>query len=115
MQLGPAGAAVTGQAGGMSAYVISEVEVLDEEAFDRYRSLAQRSIEQYGGRYVLRGSLPDAVEGEWDAERRLVIVEFPSREVARRWYESPEYAEALEVRSHALRRRLLFVDGVTAP
>jgi uncharacterized protein (DUF1330 family) len=95
----------------MSAYVISEVEVIDEAAADRYRSLAQRSIEQHGGRYVVRGSLPDAVEGSWDPAGRLVIVEFPDLEAARRWYESPEYAEALDVRTVALRRRLLFVDG----
>jgi uncharacterized protein (DUF1330 family) len=33
-------------------------------------------------------------------------------EQLRRWYASPEYAPALEVRKTALTRRLLFVDGV---
>ena len=33
-------------------------------------------------------------------------------EAARRWYASPEYAEALALRATALERRLLFVDGV---
>jgi uncharacterized protein (DUF1330 family) len=96
----------------MSAYVISEVEVLDEAEADRYRSIAQRSIAQYGGQYVVRGGIPEAVEGEWDLERRLVIVEFPTLEAAHTWYESPEYAGALDVRAQALRRRLLFVDGI---
>jgi uncharacterized protein (DUF1330 family) len=72
----------------MTAYVISEVEVLDESAADRYRELAQRSIEQHGGRYVVRGALPDAVEGTWEPERRLVIVAFPDLEAARTWYDS---------------------------
>jgi uncharacterized protein (DUF1330 family) len=97
----------------MSAYVISEVEVLDEAEAERYRFIAQRSIEQHGGRYIVRGGIPNAVEGGWDSERRLVIVEFPTLEAARTWYESPEYAEALALRTHALRRRLLFVDGIT--
>jgi len=29
-----------------------------------------------------------------------------------RWYNSPEYAKALALRQEALRRRLLFVDGI---
>jgi uncharacterized protein (DUF1330 family) len=31
---------------------------------------------------------------------------------AREWYRSPAYAEALRVRQTALKRRLIFVDGV---
>jgi uncharacterized protein (DUF1330 family) len=95
----------------MPAYVISEVEVLDEERTATYRRLAAASIAQYGGRYLARGRLPDAVEGTWPDSRRLVIVEFPSMAEARRWYASEEYAEALEVRRGALVRRLLFVEG----
>jgi uncharacterized protein (DUF1330 family) len=97
----------------MTAYVISEVEVLDEDRADRYRALAQHSIEQYGGRYLVRGASPNVVEGVWPSQQRVVIVEFPSMDTAQEWYASPEYAEALEVRGDALRRRLLFVDGPT--
>jgi uncharacterized protein (DUF1330 family) len=38
----------------MAAYVIYEVEVLDEDSFEQYRSRAQISIEQHGGRYLPR-------------------------------------------------------------
>jgi uncharacterized protein (DUF1330 family) len=96
----------------VTAYVISEVEFLDEELADRYRTLARSSIEQYGGRYLARGATPDAVEGTWPARQRVVIVRFPSMQAAREWYASPEYAPALEIRRHALDRRLLFVEGV---
>jgi uncharacterized protein (DUF1330 family) len=95
----------------MAAYVMTEVEVLDEALFERYRSLAQDSIARYGGRYLVRGALPDAAEGEWSPARRLVIVEFPSMERAREWYASPEYAEALLLSERALRRLLVFADG----
>src|SRR4051794_16030710 len=95
----------------MSAYVISEVEVLDEQRADAYRLLAAASIARYGGRYLARGRCPDAVEGTWPASRRMVVVEFPSMAEARRWYASAEYAHALQVRWDALDRRLLFVDG----
>lgn len=96
----------------MSAYVISEVEVLDEERANAYRQAAAASIAQYGGRYLARGSRPEAAEGSWPEERRMIIVQFPSMAEARRWYDSPEYAEALVIRRDALDRRLLFVDGL---
>lgn len=95
----------------MPAYVISEVRVLNEQLADAYRKAAAASIARYGGRYLARGAHPDAVEGAWPDERRMVIVEFPSMEEARRWYESPEYADALAIRRDALDRRLLFVDS----
>jgi uncharacterized protein (DUF1330 family) len=96
----------------MAAYVISEVEVLDEASFEQYRSRAAASIEQHGGRYLVRAALPEAAEGDWPHQRRLVIVEFPDRDTLYRWYSSDEYAEALAYRDRALNRRLLFVDGV---
>jgi uncharacterized protein (DUF1330 family) len=96
----------------VTAYVISEVEVLDETRFERYRTLARSSIEQHGGRYLVRGQTPEAAEGEWSPQRRLVVIEFDTMDALRQWYSSPSYAEALAHRDRALRRRLLFVDGI---
>lgn len=96
----------------MSAYVISEVAFVDHELALRYRELAATSIEAYGGVYRVRGATPEAVEGEIEENRRLVVVEFPSMATAKKWYASAEYAEALELRAEALDRRLLFVEGV---
>ena len=97
----------------MSAYVISEVKIVDAEKADEYRRLASESIAQYGGKYIVRGALPEVVEGG-ASEGRIVIVEFPSMQRAREWYASKEYAEALAYRRIALKRRLLFVEGIEA-
>jgi uncharacterized protein (DUF1330 family) len=96
----------------MAAYVISEVEVLDPTLIVKYRSLAQDSIARYDGRYIVRGGDVEPVEGGW-APKYIVIVEFPTMERARQWYQSPEYADALKVREKALNRRLIFVEGVS--
>ena len=95
----------------MPAYVISEVEVRDTEAMERYRNSAARSIAHYGGRYLVRGGPSETVEGGPPA-KTLIIVEFPSMARLREWYASPEYAEALSERWNALDRRLIFVEGV---
>jgi uncharacterized protein (DUF1330 family) len=96
----------------MAAYVISEVEPLEQESFEQYRSLAKESIEQHGGRYLVRAALPEAAEGDWPSQRRLVIVEFPDMDTARRWYSSDSYAKALAFRDRGLSRRLVFVEGI---
>ncbi|MFD9894979.1 DUF1330 domain-containing protein [Amycolatopsis sp. NPDC059027] len=98
----------------MSAYVISESEVLDEAVARRYRELAAASIAQYGGTYLARGVKPEAAEGEFSAARRVVVLEFPDMARVWEWYESPEYIEARKLSETALDRRILFVDGVVA-
>jgi uncharacterized protein (DUF1330 family) len=95
----------------MSAYLISDVEFLDPDLVATYRSLAQAAIARHGGRYLARGGTVAAVEGSW-TPRNIVIVEFPTMERTREWYRSPEYAEALAISKRALRRRLIFVEGV---
>jgi uncharacterized protein (DUF1330 family) len=94
----------------MAAYVIADTEIIDPVLGARYRDLAQKSIAQYGGRYVVRGGAVEPVEGDWHP-KLFVVVEFPCMTRAREWYNSPEYAAALELRNTALRRRLIFVEG----
>jgi uncharacterized protein (DUF1330 family) len=96
----------------VTAYVISEVRVIDPEAAKRYMALAEASIAQHGGRYVARAAVPDVPEGDWDEGRRVVIVEFPTMEKLNEWHTSDDYAEALAISTTALDRRLLFVQGL---
>lgn len=94
----------------MTAFVISAVEILDNDAAEHYRRLAAASIAVYGGRYLARGAEPEVAEGI-PTHRRIVIVEFPSMERVHEWYASPEYAQALKYRHQALDRQLMFVQG----
>lgn len=95
----------------MTAYAISEIEVLNEEAAVEYRKLALPSVKQYGGRYVAR-AMPEALEGSWSSRRVVMICEWPDVARAKEWYRSPEYAEALKIAKVALDRRLCVVDGL---
>ena len=95
----------------MSAYVISEVEMRDAASFEAYRTVAAKTIAQYGGRYLVRGGAASTIEGG-PPPKTIIIVEFPTMERLHEWYASPEYAEALNVGRTALDRRLIFVEGV---
>jgi hypothetical protein len=54
--------------------------MLDETQGQRHRELAAASIARHGGRYLARGVLPEVPESDWQATRRVVIVEFPDME-----------------------------------
>ena len=97
----------------MAAYVISELETRDANAIETYRTIAAKSIAQYGGRYLVRNGAASVAEGD-PPVKNIVVVEFPSMARLREWYASPEYAEALKHRWTALDRRLIFVEGVPA-
>lgn len=95
----------------MSAYFISDASVKNADALETFRARAAASVSQYGGRYLVRASLIEPVEGTWKPEA-IIVIEFSDLERARAWYQSPEYASALQVRDAAISRRLILVDGI---
>ena len=95
----------------MTAYVLVDVDVTDAEQYDRYRPLAAASVEQYGGRYLARGGASEVLEGD-HVPNRLVVLEFPDIDAARRWYHSPEYGEAKATREGAATGSFIVVEGV---
>ena len=94
----------------MAAYVIAEVDVHDAALFDEYRKLVPATISQYGGKYLVRGGATDSKEGGWQP-KRVVVLEFPTADQARRWYHSPEYAPVLAMRLKAARSKMVIVEG----
>ena len=97
----------------MAAYVVADVEVHDPDAYEEYKRLVPSSLEKYGGRFLVRAGKWERLEGTWEP-RRLVVLEFPSLEQARLWYESEEYREAKEIRQRLATADLLLVEGVPA-
>jgi uncharacterized protein (DUF1330 family) len=93
------------------AYLIAEVDVTDPAAYEEYRKQVPPIIAKYGGRYLVRGGKVESKEGGWTPPR-FVIVEFPSMEQARRFYDSPEYAPVLAIRKKASRSRLILAEGL---
>jgi uncharacterized protein (DUF1330 family) len=94
----------------MSAYIIADIQVSDPVAYDDYRPLAAASIARFGGRFIVRGGKVDLLEGEPQPER-IVVIEFPDADTARRWYQSEEYQTALKIRQAASSGRVLLVEG----
>ena len=101
----------TGETTPVPAYIIAQITVHDPETYDRYRAQTPAAIERYGGRFVVRGGDPEVLEGE-NRPGRVVVLEFPDRAQAKRFYDSPEYRAILPLRLVASEGGLLLVDGV---
>jgi uncharacterized protein (DUF1330 family) len=97
------------------AYVVAEIQVTNPEGYAGYRELSTAAAAQYGGQFIVRGGAREQFEGEDENHNsgwRTVIIEFPSMEQARTWYNSPEYSAARAVRQANSSGRLLLVEGV---
>lgn len=94
----------------MSAYVIGEIKIHDARLYDEYRSQVQATLDDYDGRFVVRGGAVELLEGEWNPPR-LVVLEFPDLERARAWWSSAEYTEPKAMRQRAAVSQLILVDG----
>lgn len=95
----------------MPAYVVVQVAIEDAAVYEHYKALAPASIAHYGGRYIARGGLSEALEGEWEA-CRVVILEFESVARAKQWHESPEYKEARSLRHASAQTQMIVVEGI---
>lgn len=95
----------------MPAYIVSNVEVFDNDAYGEYGRLAVPAIEKYGGRFLARGGSAEVLEGKWSAHR-VVVVEFPSIEQAKTFYNSSEYQAAKQKRDGACDFNMLVVEGM---
>jgi len=96
----------------MPAYVIVDLEVTDPVGMEEYRKQVPATVEKYGGRFLVRGGKHETLEGDW-RPRRVVVLEFPSVEQAKRWYDSEEYREPKALRFRTSRANLILVEGVS--
>jgi uncharacterized protein (DUF1330 family) len=98
----------------MPAYVIVETDVHDPEQYEQYKAASPDAVHSGGGRFIVRGGELAVLEGDWDPSR-LVVLEFPDLEAAKRWYDSPEYEEAKRLRQGAANLRMVAVQGLDEP
>jgi uncharacterized protein (DUF1330 family) len=96
---------------GPPAYVINQITVTDPDTFMTYGQAALPIIQAHGGEIIVRGGSPEALWGP-EPGNRVVIIRFPSREAAKAWRSSPEYAAILPVRDASSTSQVYVVDGL---
>ena len=98
----------------MPAYVIVETNITDPERYEQYKAASPGAVASGGGRFLVRGGELAVLEGDWSPSR-LVMVEFPDLEAAKRWYDSERYQEAKRLREGAAQLRVVAVAGLDEP
>jgi uncharacterized protein (DUF1330 family) len=100
----------------MAAYIIvyRESPVRDQVAIEEY---SRRNRENAGDFQQQFGIRPLVVYGASEAPEGanpdgVVMLQFPTLEDAKAWYESPAYQEALAFRKEAADWRVVIVDGL---
>ncbi|WP_027443783.1 DUF1330 domain-containing protein [Erythrobacter cryptus] len=96
----------------MPAYMIITAKVHDREKFiTGYGAAAAALIPKFGGEYLLRGPGAELLEGSFGEGASMVISKWPSREAARAFWNSPEYAEVRKLREGLAEVQVLLIDG----
>jgi|SRR5947208_733613 len=95
----------------MKAYALALVDVNDPAAFAAYAAGAPATVAAFGGRYLVRGGNKQVLEGSLPPGR-LLVVEFPSAEQAKAWYDSKEYQAIRPIRTGASKGTVLIAEGI---
>lgn len=96
----------------MPAYMIVTAKIADRDAFIAgYGAAAGKLVEQFGGRYVLRGPGAQLLEGGFGDGASMVISEWPDKDTALRFWNSPEYAEARTLRHGVADCQVLLIEA----
>ncbi|MCP2262541.1 Uncharacterized conserved protein, DUF1330 family [Streptoalloteichus tenebrarius] len=96
----------------MTAYALAHLRrptAVHPEVFE-YMERIQSTLDPYSGRFLVHGAPVEVREGAWPGD--LVMIGFPSMELARAWYDSPAYQEILPLRAQHLEGDLVLVEGV---
>ncbi|MEW2222890.1 DUF1330 domain-containing protein [Streptomyces sp. NPDC006990] len=95
----------------MTAYAIARLRNREiHPDLVTYVERIQTSLDPHRGRFLVHGGAPEVVEGSWAGG--VAVIEFPDREAARAWYDSPDYQELLPLRTAHIDGDVIIAEGV---
>ena len=95
----------------MPAYFVAQVDIHDRAGYERYMQAAGAAGMPAGIRVLAMDDKPTLLEGKWHGPK-TIILEFPSEEALRSWYDSPSYQAAAKLRWAATSSNVVMVKGV---
>lgn len=95
----------------MPVYLINNMTIHDRGEYDKYLRAFMDVFRNFEGRVLVAQDAPSPIEGTWPWDRTIVL-SFPSREAALRWYESPEYQAIVGHRFNGTTSNVVMLDGL---
>jgi uncharacterized protein (DUF1330 family) len=96
----------------MKAYIVVDVNVTNPTLYEDYKKLTPASLVPFDGKFIVRGGAAETLEGEWQPGR-FVIIEFPSKQKAKEWWDSALYAPAKALRQATAQTNMILVEGIS--
>jgi uncharacterized protein (DUF1330 family) len=93
----------------MPSYLIVNATVTDPAGLDAYRGAVGPTLAGHNVKILV--STNDAMVMEGDAGERAVVLEFPTRDEALAWYNSPEYQAVIGLRLNSTKGVAVIADG----
>jgi uncharacterized protein (DUF1330 family) len=84
----------------MTALIIVDLPLIDKEKLNAYSTDAAKTLITYNGEFVAKGAIVP-LHGE-SAFTTKVVIQFPSKEKALNWYNSPEYQAITQLREKGM-------------
>jgi len=92
-------------------YAFAEIDVSDPAWVREYIDEVTPMVERHGGRYLARTGRAEKLEGARELPQTFLIIEWPSREAVRAFYESEEYRPYRERRVAGARNEFVLIPG----
>jgi uncharacterized protein (DUF1330 family) len=96
----------------MTVYAIVELEITSMEGMAPYLASVADTIAAHGGKYLVSAGATAVIEGGLGEYPVKVVLEFPSIDAGRGWYDSPEYQAILPHRRASSKGNMFWVDGI---
>ena len=91
-------------------YVIAQIDVHDADTYAKYTAQTPGTVAKFGGQFIVRAGQWESLKGA-EPGPRVVVIEFPSYEKAKEWYNSKEYQAIVGLRQAAAGGSAFVVEG----
>lgn len=94
----------------MKGYLILDFTIKGFALFKEYIDKIPAFINKHGGKYIVQGVEPEVMEGDSHPER-VVVLEFPNKEVAKGFLADPDAQPLFSIRHSTTDNKLILVEG----
>lgn len=99
----------------MSAYAVGFYRIWDASWRTAYREKTFELVKKHGGKFFVRPHCPwEVLGGEPPRPTGMVMIELPSMDQARAWYNDPDYAPLRTLRQSGSKLDLLLVESLAS-
>ena len=93
-------------------FLLVDVDIHNIDEYKKYLEKVKPMVEKFGGKYLIKGGKIDAKETDLWKPKRIVLVKFPNKSSALKWYNSEEYRALKHLRLNNASSNILFIEGV---